>query len=260
MTFTRRTALRYGAAGMTGLALAPAGALRAAAQDMMLEGDKIMAGNGDITVHPVSHASVALSGGGKIIYADPVGEPAMYESLPKPDLILITHEHGDHYNSDTLAALTGDNTSILTNPAVYDMLPADLKAKAAAIGNGENAMPADTDIAAIPAYNTTADRLQYHPEGRDNGYIVTLAGARIYIAGDTEDIPEMRALEGIDIAFVPMNLPYTMSVEQAADGVLAFAPKVIYPYHYRGSDLDQFKSLVDAGGKSIEVKFGDWYA
>jgi L-ascorbate metabolism protein UlaG (beta-lactamase superfamily) len=260
MTFSRRSALRLGTAGLTGLTLAPAGVINAMAEDMMLEGDMIMAGSSDITVHPVNHASVAISGGGKVIYADPVGDPSMYDGLPKPDLILVTHEHGDHYNAETLAALLGDNTELVTNPAVFDMLPAGLKTKAKSIGNGDNTMGAGFDIAAIPAYNTTADRLQYHPKGRDNGYILTIAGARVYIAGDTEDIPEMRALTGIDIAFVPMNLPYTMAVEQAADGVLAFAPKTVYPYHYRGSDIDQFKSLVDAGGMGIDVRFGDWYA
>ncbi len=109
-------------------------------------------------------------------------------------------------------------------------------------------------------YNLTEDRLRFHDKGRGNGYVLTVGGTRVYIAGDTEDIPEMRALQNIDVAFVPMNLPYTMTEEQAASGVNAFNPEVVYPYHYQGSDAEKFKELVEAGGGNTEVRLRDWYA
>jgi L-ascorbate metabolism protein UlaG (beta-lactamase superfamily) len=190
-----------------------------------------------------------------VIYCDPVGDPAAYSAHPAPDLILVTHEHGDHYNADTLVALAGEATQLVTNPAVHGMLPEALKARATALINGASATVGNIGVSAIPAYNTTEDRKKYHPQGRDNGYVLNLEGARVYIAGDTEDIPEMRALEGIDIAFVPMNLPYTMSIEQAASAVNAFRPKYVYPYHYKGSDPVAFAALVTGP----EVKQGPWY-
>jgi L-ascorbate metabolism protein UlaG (beta-lactamase superfamily) len=216
--------------------------------------------SGEVKVHPISHASFVMETPGPVIYADPVGGAALYEQYPEPDLILVTHEHGDHYDAETLSALAGDNTQIITNPAVYDMLPEELKAKATAIANGESTDYEGIGIDAIPAYNTTEDRLQYHPEGRDNGYVLGIDGLRVYIAGDTEDIPEMRALEDIDVAFVPMNLPFTMDVEQAASAVTEFAPTYVYPYHYRDSDIDKFAQLIADGESDTEVLRGNWYS
>ena len=221
--------------------------------------DTYMTDNGEISVHPIAHASFVMKAPGMVIYNDPVGEPAAYEELPPPDLVLITHEHGDHYNADTLAALVSNTTVLVTNPAVFDMLPEDLKARATALANGDRTEVSGITIDAIPAYNTTGDRLQYHPEGRDNGYVLGIDGKRIYIAGDTEDIPEMRTLSGIDIAFVPMNLPFTMDVTQAASAVTEFAPAIVYPYHYRGSDIGEFTQLVTDGGSGSEVVTGPWY-
>jgi L-ascorbate metabolism protein UlaG (beta-lactamase superfamily) len=218
-------------------------------------GDMVPTATGEIAVHPVSHASFVMEVPGAVIYTDPVGGAAMYEGFPAPGLILVTHEHGDHYNAETLAALMADNTQIVTNPAVFDMLPEDLKARATALKNGDTFLAGAIEIVAIPAYNTTEDRKQYHPEGRDNGYVLTIDGARVYIAGDTEDIPEMRALTDIDIAFVPMNLPYTMDVTQAASAVNEFRPAYVYPYHYKGSDMAAFAAAVDGP----EVRDGAWY-
>ena len=211
---------------------------------------------GQITFHPIDHASFVMETPEMVIYNDPVGEASAYSDHPTPDLILITHEHGDHYSPETLSAIVGENTQILTNPAVYDMLPEDLKAQATSIGNGESTEVGGMPIEAIPAYNITEDRLQYHPEGRDNGYILTVGGRRIYIAGDTEGIPEMRNLQDIFIAFVPMNLPYTMEVTQAADAVNEFQPTYVYPYHYSDSDVEEFASLVEG---ETEVRMGNWY-
>lgn len=216
---------------------------------------------GNITVHPVSHASFVMETPIGTIYSDPVGDAAQYADFPEPDLVLITHEHGDHYNADTLAAIVGENTKLVTNPAVFGMLPDALKAKASSIGNGEETNFEALKISAIPAHNITEDRLKFHPKGRDNGYVLGFDGFTIYISGDTEDIPEMRALEGIDLAFVCMNLPFTMDVAAAASAVSEFAPKYVYPYHYRGRDNGtqdpaEFSKLVQG---EVEIKMGGWY-
>ncbi len=216
---------------------------------------------GPITVHPVDHASIVFETPLGTIAVDPVGDMAAYEGLPKPDLILVTHEHGDHYNADILAGLTGDTTKLITNPAVFEKLPEPLKAKAEMMGNGDTASWNGLTIDAIPAHNLTEERMNFHPEGRDNGYVMTFEGFRVYVSGDTEDVPEMRSLEGIDLAFVCMNLPFTMDLEAAASAVTEFAPTYVYPYHYRGRDGGTqdpmaFAELVGAG---TEVKFAPWY-
>ncbi len=216
---------------------------------------------GAITVHPVDHASIVFETPLGTIAVDPVGDIAAYEGLPKPDLILVTHEHGDHYNAEILAALAADGTRLITNPAVFDMLPDGLKSRAEPMGNGETATWNGLTIDAIPAHNLTEGRERFHPVGRDNGYVLHFDGFRIYVSGDTEDVPEMRALENIDLAFVCMNLPFTMDLEAAASAVNAFAPTYVYPYHYRGRDGGTqdpmaFAALVADG---TEVKFAPWY-
>lgn len=255
MPLTRRETLKFGAAGLAGITIIP---FAARAQES--GGDTYETENGDITIFPVSHASFVMTVPGMVIYNDPVGGANAYQGHPAPDLILITHEHGDHYDAETLSGLVGEETRLITNPAVFDMLPEELKAKATAIGNGESTTVGDLQIEAIPAYNTTEDRLQYHPQGRDNGYVLTIDGRRVYIAGDTEDIPEMRALADIHIAFVPMNLPYTMDVDQAASAVVEFAPVYVYPYHYNDSDIDAFAEKVASAQSETEVVKGPWYS
>ena len=220
-------------------------------------GDTYETEAGPVTIHPISHASFVMETPDMVIYNDPVGEASAYADYPTPDLVLISHEHGDHYSPETLRGIVGENTRILTNPAVHDMLPEDLKAQATAIANGESTEIGGMPIEAIPAYNITEGRLQYHPEGRDNGYILTVGGRRIYIAGDTEGIPEMRNLQDIFLAFIPMNLPYTMAPTQAADAVSEFQPSYVYPYHYRDSDPEEFASLVEG---ETEVAMGPWYS
>lgn len=225
-------------------------------------GDMFSTNAGDITIHPVSHASFIMETPVGTIYIDPVGDPAAYADFPRPDLILITHEHGDHYKPETLAALVGDSTQMITNRAVYELLPEGLKGKASQIANGEKSMFKSLNIEATPAYNLTEERLKFHPKGRNNGYVLTFDGFRVYISGDTEDIPEMRALKDIDLAFVCMNLPFTMDVKAAASAVAEFKPGVVYPYHYRGrdggtQDPKEFAKLI---GDAAEVKFGEWYS
>lgn len=219
-------------------------------------------GAGALSVHPVAHASFVMETPAGVIYCDPVGDVSQYAGLPAPDLILVTHEHGDHYNAGTLTALSKDKATLITNPAVGGMLPEGLRAGASQMANGETMSWEGVSIEAIPAYNLTEERKKFHPKGRDNGYVLNFGDFRVYISGDTENTPEMKALENIDLAFLCMNLPFTMDIAQAADAVNAFKPKFIYPYHYRGrdggtQDPAEFASLVE--GVS-EVKLANWYA
>lgn len=219
--------------------------------------DKIPAQNGDITIEPINHATFIMSWNGKTIFVDPVGGAQKFKGQ-KPDLILVTDIHGDHLNADTLKGVATDKTKIVAPEAVASQLPAELKSKTTVLANGEKKDVEGISIEGVPMYNLTQDRLKFHTKGRGNGYVVTLGGKRIYISGDTEDIPEMRALKNIDVAFVCMNLPYTMTVEQAASAVKEFKPKVVYPYHYRGSDTKKFKELV-GDGSGVEIRLRDWY-
>lgn len=222
--------------------------------------DVFKGAGGEIRVHPVSHASFVMETPIGTIYCDTVGDAAAYSDMPRPDLILITHRHGDHYDADTLAAI-GGSAPIVTTPDVLEMMPGDLKARTTAMANGDGMDWNGLKIDAIPAYNMTEGREKFHPMGRDNGYVLTLAGFRIYISGDTEDIPDMRALEAIDLAFVCMNLPFTMTAEAAASAVAEFKPKFVYPYHYRGKDggTQDPKSFASMVGDAAEVKLVDWY-
>lgn len=220
--------------------------------------DHLKTDAGDLVIHPVYHATVMLDWNGKTIYVDPVAAEKRLKGFPKADLILITDIHGDHHENQSIQALARDKTRIIAPPAVLEKLPDNLKKQATALRNGENGTVEGIKIEAVPMYNLTPDRRKFHDKGRGNGYVLNLGGKRLYFSGDTEDIPEMRALKNIDVAFVCMNLPYTMTVEQAASAVKEFKPKIVYPYHYRGSDTEKFKSLVgeDSG---IEVRLRDWY-
>jgi len=234
------------------------------AQDRVPVNDTVATQNGDIKICPINHATLALLWQGKAVYIDPVGAASVFKGLPAPDLILITHIHGDHFSVPTLNAVATAKTKLAAPPSVVAQLPATLASRATTLTNGQSqAFLQSGDfqgigVEAVPAYNLTAARLSNHPKGRDNGYVLTLGGKRIYVSGDTEDIPEMLALKNIDVAFVCMNAP-TMDVEQAARAVKAFKPKIVYPYHYKGSDLEKFKALVGAD-QGVEVRIRDWYA
>jgi L-ascorbate metabolism protein UlaG (beta-lactamase superfamily) len=230
----------------------------AQAGEVPLSGDHVPTAAGDLIIDPINHATFAMAWNNDIVYVDPVGGANRFDGLPRPNLILITDIHGDHLDVPTLTAVAGANTQFVVPKAVAEKLPGGLAAKATVLDNGQTKSVAGIQIEAIPMYNITAARLQFHTKGRGNGYLLTLGGKRVYISGDTEDIPEMRALKNIDVAFVCMNLPYTMTVQQAAEAVRAFKPKIVYPYHYRGSDLEEFKRLVgqDSG---IDVRLRNWY-
>jgi L-ascorbate metabolism protein UlaG (beta-lactamase superfamily) len=223
-----------------------------------IEGDHVATSDADLIIHPINHATFVMGWKEKTIYVDPVGTGERFDGLPKPDLILVTDIHGDHLSPETLEAVADGKTAIVAPSAVAEKLPEKLRKQTTVLPNGETKTVAGVNIEAVSMYNLTADRLKYHNKGRGNGYVVTLGGKRVYISGDTEDIPEMRALKNIDVAFVCMNLPYTMTEEQAASAVRAFKPKIVYPYHYRDSDVEKFKKLV-GDGSGVEVRLRDWY-
>ena len=209
---------------------------------------------GPVKITPVYHASLVIEAGGKVIYVDPA-KPAVFTGLPPADLILLTDIHGDHMDPASIAAVSKGGTEIWAPSAV-----AKTVTSARAISNGETKTWGAWTIEAIPMYNLTrgpAPGKLYHDKGRGNGYVLSYGGKRFYFSGDTENIPEMRALKNIDVAFVCMNLPYTMPPEEAAEAVKAFHPRVVIPYHYRGSDLSVFQNALE--GTGIEVRILDWY-
>ncbi len=226
--------------------------------------DVIETSKGPLSIQPINHATLALTWKGKTIYADPNGGAKAFEGIAAADLILITDIHGDHFNVETLQAIVTAATLIVAPQAVVDKLPEDLKAKAATLSNGQTISKLDVSIAAIPMYNLPESADAKHTKGRGNGYVLTFGNKAVYISGDTAGIPEMRQLKNIDVAFVCMNLPYTMDVKEAAAAVLDFKPKVVYPYHYRGqnglSDTEAFKKLVNASNAKIDVRLRNWYA
>lgn len=252
MQMTRRTGLTIAAAALGASALP-----RWAAAQTAATAHRHAVEGGEVVIHPVDHASMLIETPGGAILVDPVGGAAKYANLPQPQLILITHEHGDHFDLPTLEALPA--VRLITNASVGVKLPPEMQERATQMANGEAVEVLDIRIEAIPAYNISEDRLQYHPRGRDNGYVLTIGGSRFLIAGDTEDTPELRALEDIHAAFLPMNLPYTMTVEQAADAVGEFQPRIVYPYHHRGSDLAEFTRLVAEASPETQVVIANWY-
>lgn len=225
--------------------------------------DEEVVTNKELAINPVEHASMVLNWGETTIYVDPVGGKDLFSKFREPDLVLITDIHRDHMDIPTLESIVVAKTKLIAPKAVFDKLPKNLQSKSKVMSNGEKISDFDIAFEAIPMYNLRPEALKFHEKGRGNGYVLEKNGERIYISSDTEDIPEMRNLKNIDIAFVCMNLPYTMTVEKAAEAVLAFKPKTVYPYHYRGteglSDVSKFKSLVEAGDPNIKVIQLDWY-
>ena len=203
-----------------------------------------------VKIHALVHSSICIEYDGKTIFVDPVAKlqerMVDYTAMPKADIILVTHEHFDHYDPATIALLTQENTQLIMNPRCVE-----LYGSGTAMANGERlTLSDDIALGAVPAYNTTEGHEQFHPEGRDNGYLLILDGLRIYIAGDTEDIPEMADMEGVDIAFLPCNQPYTMTTEQLIRAAKRLQPKVLFPYHYGETDL----SALPAQLPSIDVR------
>jgi L-ascorbate metabolism protein UlaG (beta-lactamase superfamily) len=224
--------------------------------------DVLPTSRGNLTIQPLNHASLVLSLNNLTIYVDPT-TAADYTGLKTPDIILVTDIHGDHFDTTKLNSLYNPHT-ILIVPQAVAVKVTKTSGHWVVLANGETTTQAGITIDAIPMYNLPASTTDpRHPKGRGNGYVLTIGGKKIYISGDTQGIPEMRALTGIDVAFVCMNLPYTMDINEAADAVLAFKPRIVYPYHYRGqgglSDVAAFKAKVEAGDKNIEVRLRNWY-
>ena len=229
------------------LAAAPfASALDGAAGKEM---DSFDVGRGELRITFLGHASLVFEFGGAVIYIDPVRQYADYSKLPKADLILVTHEHGDHLDAAAIASLRKPDTRII--------LPESSRAKLGsgeALEHGRAVQASGISVEAVPAYNSTAGRTGYHPkERKDNGYVLTVGTLRIYVAGDTEPTAEMSRLGAIDIAFLPMNLPYTMTPEQAAAAARTIQPKILYPYHFGSTDTGLLTKLL-ADEKGIEIR------
>jgi len=214
-------------------------------------------------ITPISHATAVFEIDETVFYIDPVGGAEAFEGQPSPDMILVIDIHGDHFNMETLEAVSKPETKIVVPQAVADKIEGALTSQLVVLKNEEIKTIDGFNIEGVAMYNQGDQDKVRHVKGRGNGYVIEKGDLRVYFSGDTEDVPEMRALTDIDKAFVCMNLPYTMSVDAAADGVLAFKPKEIYPYHYRGqgglADVEKFKSLVNQGNKEIQVKLLDWY-
>ena len=233
----RRLAVALLLTGISGLAATP---------------EEFTTSAGTLKLTPIQHASLMIQAGGKVLYVDPA--QGKYDGLPQADYILITDIHGDHLAPALVDKLKKAGTVILAPSAVAETVKG-----CTVISNGQTKTIGPFQVEAIPMYNLkpAANGTVFHPKGRGNGYVVTYGGKRFYFSGDTEGIPEMRALKNIDVAFVCMNLPYTMTPEAAADAVRAFHPAIVYPYHYSQSDLTPFvKALTDSG---IEVRLRNWY-
>jgi len=217
----------------------------------------------DIKIIPIEHATAILEWKDITIYIDPVGGVKAFKNQKQPDLILITDVHGDHLSIETLEALDTEKAKIIVPQAVADKIPENFTPQLDILNNGDSKERYGINVEAIPMYNLREEALKFHTKGRGNGYVLNIEGQRLYFSGDTEDIPEMRALQNIDKAFICMNLPYTMTPESAANAVLEFKPKQVYPYHYRGrpdvSDVAKFKAMVYGGNPDLEVIQLDWY-
>jgi L-ascorbate metabolism protein UlaG (beta-lactamase superfamily) len=239
------------------------GLIFTAAQAQLPKEDIIATPKGNVTIQPVYHASLVLEFNNVAIYADPTQGADTYKDMKKPDLVLITHIHGDHFDMKTLNGLDLSHATLVVPQSVADKMPAEWKDKIVVLHNGGSAILHGITITSIAMYNMPGDSTVHHPKGKGNGYVLNLGGKKFYVSGDTEATPELRSLKDIDVAFICMNLPYTMDVAEAASGVLAFKPKIVYPYHYRTptgfSDVAKFKSLVNAGDPSIDVRQRNWY-
>jgi L-ascorbate metabolism protein UlaG (beta-lactamase superfamily) len=219
--------------------------------------DTVPTSNGELKITPINHATLLLEWSGKVFIVDPTPQ-AKPDKVPRADMILITDIHQDHMSAPSVTALKKDSSVIVVPPAVEQNLG---MANVTVIKNGQAKDLLGINVEAVPMYNLTRGPQPgqlFHDKGRGNGYVLTFGDKRVYISGDTECIPEMKALKNIDIAFVCMNVPYTMPPSEAAACVKAFQPKIVYPYHYRGSNLDELKTAL-ADQKSVEVRIRNWY-
>ncbi len=213
--------------------------------------DVIATSAGDLTISFIGHGTLMFLFGDRVIHIDPVSREGDYKALPDADLILVTHEHGDHLDPAAIAEVTKEGTLVVVSGSCEGMLDG-----AQVMLNGDMQTIGGFQIEAVPAYNIVNERspgMPFHPKGSGNGYVVTFGETRVYVAGDSENTPEMKSLENIDVAFLPMNLPYTMTPEMVADAARAFRPKILYPYHFGETDTDRLVTLLD-DEEGIEVR------
>jgi L-ascorbate metabolism protein UlaG (beta-lactamase superfamily) len=216
-----------------------------------MEKDIIKTSEGNLTITFVGHGTLIFEFGKKVIHIDPYSKLTDYTSLPKADVIFITHEHRDHLDLSALEKIRTDKTGFILNQAAADKLGSGKVMK-----NGDRMEIAGLTVEAVPAYNLVhmrSEGVPFHPEGNGNGYIITFGDKKVYVAGDTENVPEMKALKDIDIAFLPMNLPYTMTPEMVADAAKAFRPTILYPYHFGETDTSKIVELLK-DTRDIEVR------
>jgi L-ascorbate metabolism protein UlaG (beta-lactamase superfamily) len=215
------------------------------------ETDVVKTSGGDLAITFIGHGTLMFSYLGTIIHVDPWSRLADYTKLPKADIILLTHDHPDHLDPAALKLVSGEKTAIILTQECRNR-----GIEGTVMRNGDTATVAGIGIEAVPAYNIVnkrPDGRPFHPKGSGNGYIIAFGGTRVYVAGDTENTPEMKRLRRIDIAFLPMNLPYTMTPEMVADAARAFRPRILYPYHFGDTDTSRLVALL-RDEKGIEVR------
>ena len=234
-----------------GLAICAAMSASPALAAGTFETDLLPTSAGDLRITFIGHASLMFEIGGKMIYSDPSGQFGDYGKLPKADLILVAHDHSDHFDPKTIALISTEKTKLVLTPFC-----AAKGGRGIVLKNGEETNVDGIRIEAVPAYNIAHMRspgMPFHPKGDGNGYILTFGDKRVYVAGDTENIPEMKTLGRIDVAFLPMNLPYTMTPEMAADAARMVKPKILYPYHTTDTDTSKLQPLLK-DEKGIEIR------
>jgi L-ascorbate metabolism protein UlaG (beta-lactamase superfamily) len=214
--------------------------------------DRFSTSAGELEITFIGHGTLMASWNGRIVHIDPVSAEADYGRMPKADLILVTHEHSDHLDPAAVEAIRKNGTVLVYTAACSRKVPGGT-----VLGNGESLTTAGIGIEAVPAYNILRERapgVPYHPRGVGNGYVLTFGNLRVYVAGDTEGTPEMKNLKKIDIAFLPMNLPYTMKPEEVAEAARAFRPGILYPYHYGDTDPARISGLLAGSGIDVRVR------
>jgi len=225
----------------------------AAVAEEKFETDVIKTSEGDLKIAFIGHGTLMFTFGGKVIHVDPWTRLADYSKLPKADVILVTHDHGDHLDPKAVKTLRTEKTALVLTEGCAKKVKGGIVMK-----NGDTKVVEELKIEAVPAYNIVHMRSAgrpFHPKGDGNGYVITFGDKRVYVAGDTENTPEMKALEKIDIAFLPMNLPYTMTPEMVADAAKAFKPRLLYPYHFGETDTSKLVDLLkDAEGIEVRIR------
>ncbi len=217
----------------------------------MLETDAVTTSAGELRITFIGHGTLMFAFGDTVIHVDPVSREADYRKMPKADIILVTHEHGDHLDPPAIAAVSKEGTTVLVTGKC-----ARAVSGATVMKNGDARTVAGLRIEAVPAYNIVHKRPSgepFHPRGDGNGYVITFGDTRVYVAGDTENTPEMKKLKNIAVGVLRMNLPYTMTPEMVADAARAFRPKILYPYHFGQTDTSELVRLLE-GEESIEVR------